>query len=182
MNISNDLCELRETEIRISEKLTFWGIVMLLGNDKNTGIHIGPIKSAENGRGRDSPATQIFAVAKIWSGHQLTKFSAENFWLRCSNLPEAPLPPVCLQNEIAKAIPFCKYGGGEIRTRDAYKDIVVFKTTALDRYATPPCFKPDSLYPKRPQISTLFLFVLVCCHALSRHRLRHKKSGHRGFQ
>ncbi len=29
-----------------------------------------------------SPSTQIFAVAKIWSGHSLKKFSTENFIFR----------------------------------------------------------------------------------------------------
>ena len=41
-------------------------------------------------------------------------------------------------------------GGGEIRTRDALSDIAVFKTAALNHYATPPYFfiiTHFSLYP-----------------------------------
>ena len=31
-----------------------------------------------------------------------------------------------------------RYGGGEIRTLETFADLAVFKTAALDHYATPP--------------------------------------------
>ena len=49
-------------------------------------------------------------------------------------------------------------GGGEIRTLDPLARIVVFKTTALGHYATPPKHK---IQPTKSTTDTYFLLIIL---------------------